>query len=105
MAERALLFEIQRKRRKRPDPADPAAELGDLGADRGVGQHAQAEREGCRGDIKTLFNRQAKGDGIHVGRLVLAVRGRGGPAPGGATAGVGEQAQGFAVAEHPGGDA
>jgi hypothetical protein len=69
----AFLFEVHCHGGQRPDPADPAAKLGNLGARRRVSEYPQAERQGRRADVVALLDSQAERHGIEVGRPELAM--------------------------------
>jgi cation diffusion facilitator family transporter len=101
-AQRPLLLEVQRPPRRGRHMARAPPEVGDRGADRGLGEHSQPERERGRGDVVTPFDLQRRGDRgqVLVGELPV-----GGPAPGGPVPQRRQQPQVFPVAEHPGGHA
>jgi hypothetical protein len=71
----------------------------DGGADGGLGQHAQPERQRGRRDVKLALDREGSRDRLEVGLSELPVRL---PAPGRPVAQRRQQPQVLPVAEHPG---
>jgi hypothetical protein len=65
-AQRAFLLEIQGAAGRGRDPPDPAAQLGDLGPDPGLGQHPQAEGQGGRADVQPPLQVQGQRYRGHV---------------------------------------
>ena len=99
-AQRALLLEVQRPPRCGGHVAGAPPEVGDRGADRGLGQHPQAERERGRGNVVPLLDPHRRGDGRQVLLGELPVRG---PASRGPVPQRRQQPEVFPVAEHAGG--
>jgi len=95
---RTFLFEVHRHGGKRPDPADPASKLGDLGSRRRVSEDAKAERQRCRADVVALFDGQAERHGVEVCRAELAMPGGDMAAP---VPDDREETERLAIAQHP----
>jgi hypothetical protein len=73
-AERSLLLEVERAGGGRLDAADPSAELGYLGPDPGLGEHAEAERQRGGADVVAALDRQRERDRVQVTLAELPVR-------------------------------
>ena len=116
-AQSALLLEVQGADRGGWDAAEAAAEIRDSGADRGFGQHTQAERQRRGADIVPALELESGGDRLQVGLAELAMRrparraqpARSAPAarsrsstgwPGQRVANLGQEAEILAIAEH-----
>lgn len=106
--ESAFLLEVESLGGWSRDPAEPAAQLGDIGADPRITEHPQAERQFRWADVQPPLDIQAQ---CHRGQVVpgeLAVGrapGRPGtrrPPPGGRLADRRQQAEQLAVPQHPG---
>ena len=88
-AERSFLLEVERAGGGRLDAADPPAQLGHLGPDARLGEHAQAERQRGGADVVAALDRQRERDRVQIALAELPVRRRGGQRAGaGRAAGV-----------------
>jgi hypothetical protein len=73
--ERSLLLEVERSGRWRLEPADPPAQLGDLGADLRIREHPDPESQRGRTDVIPALDRQAERRRREIGLRELPMPG------------------------------